>query len=300
MKRVAIANLKGGVAKSTTTMMLSESLALFQRKRILVIDLDPQCNCSIMFLSRAGADREEANGRTLRHFIGALKSNFRQSFAKFVCLNASDLEPLKQKAGVGRVDLIPCSVEMWFGQCLFEREAYKDDEEPDDVFAQALELLLGTVEHSYDFVFFDCPPGFSTLSRAALRLSDTVLSPTIADPVSVRSLRDFHEISVQRLGVLESALYVLVTKFSPQNRVHKFMLDRLRRDYRVIGSPIKFSVDVVRATERNTPHSRRTFNEKYNLQNNAVKLLGRAFLDAVEKGAIRHEREESDHPRRGA
>jgi cellulose biosynthesis protein BcsQ len=179
MKRIAIANLKGGVAKSTTTMMLSESLALFHRARVLVLDLDPQCNCSIMFLSRAGADHEEKHGRTLRHFIAALKSKSRQSLASFVCLNASDLEQLRQRANVGRVDLIPCSAEMWFGQCVFEREAYKSGEEPDQVFAQALELLLATVEDSYDFVLFDCPPGFSTLSRAALRLSHVFCHPRL-------------------------------------------------------------------------------------------------------------------------
>lgn len=300
MKRIAIANLKGGVAKSTSTMMLSESLALFHRARVLVLDLDPQCNCSIMFLSRAGADQEERNSRTLRHFMAAQEARARQSFASFVCLNASDLEPLCRQPHVGRVDLIPCSVEMWFTQTVFEREAYRAGQEPDQILAHALSRLLETVEGSYDYILFDCPPGFSTLSRAALRLADIVLSPTIADQVSVRSLRDFHEISVNRLSVPRGALYVLVTKFSPQNRVHKFMLDRLRRDYRVIGSPIKFSVDVVRATERTTPQSRRTFNEKYNLQTNAVKSLGRAFLDEIGRGSLRHGREISDQPGRGA
>jgi cellulose biosynthesis protein BcsQ len=300
MKRIAIANLKGGVAKSTTTMMLAESLALFHRSRVLVLDLDPQCNCSIMFLSRAGADQEEMHGRTLRHFISALEARTRQSLASFVCLNASDLEPLCRQPHAGRVDLIPCSVEMWFTQSVFEREAYRAGREPDQVFAHALSLLLETVEDSYDYILFDCPPGFSTLSRAALRLADVILSPTIADPVSVRSLKDFHEISVTKLNASENALYVLVTKFSAQSRVHKFMLDRLRRDYRVIGSPIKFSVDVVRATERNTPQSRRTFNEKYNLQTNAVKSLGRAFLDAIGRGPLRYGREIADQPGRSA
>jgi chromosome partitioning protein len=266
MKRIAIANLKGGVAKSTTTMMLSESLALFHRSRVLVIDLDPQCNCSIMFLSRMGAEKEEAHGRTLYHFLLKLTATPAPNFASFVCLNATDLEPLRRKGHIGRVDLIPCSLKMWLAQSTFEREAHRSKREPDELLAEGFQRLLATIEPSYDFVLFDCPPGLSTLSRAALRISDAVLSPTIADQVSVRSLRDFHEIAVSHFGVDEKSLLVLVTKFVTGNSVHTSLLDRLRKDYHVIGSPIKFSVDIVRATERSSSQSKRTFSEKYRLQ----------------------------------
>lgn len=236
MKTIAVANLKGGVAKSTTTMMLSESLALHHGKRVLVLDLDPQCNCSIMFLSRVGAEKEESNGRTLHHFLRSLNTGMRRNFGSYVSLNASDLEPLR-KGNKGRVDLIPCCLEMWFGQSAFERAAYVNCEEPDVLLAEAFKKLLAQVQGSDDYILFDCPPGFSTLARAGLRLSDAILSPTIPDQVSVRSLRDFHEVLVNRLGLTIPARYVLVTKFSPQNVVHKFMLDRLRRDYNVLGSP---------------------------------------------------------------
>jgi cellulose biosynthesis protein BcsQ len=189
---------------------------------------------------------------------------------------------------------------MWFGQCDFERVAYQNGKEPDEVLAEALRRLLTTIEHSYDFVLFDCPPGFPTLSRAALLVSDAILSPTIADQVSMRSLKDFQEIAVNRLGISRDLLYVLVTKFVANNSVHKHLLDRLRRDYRVVGSPIKFSVDIMRATERSSNQSKRTFNEKYKLQTNAVKSLGRAFVEAIGKGLTRHGRAQSDQPRRGA
>jgi cellulose biosynthesis protein BcsQ len=69
MKRVAIANLKGGVGKSTTTVLLAETLALFHRQRVLVIDLDPQSNTSYMLLSRAGVEIAERQQKTLMHFL---------------------------------------------------------------------------------------------------------------------------------------------------------------------------------------------------------------------------------------
>ena len=52
MKKIAIAHLKGGVGKSTTTLFLAEQWSLKHKKRVLVIDLDPQSNVSYMLLSR--------------------------------------------------------------------------------------------------------------------------------------------------------------------------------------------------------------------------------------------------------
>ena len=63
--RIAIANHKGGVAKSTTTMMVAEGLALQHGLRVLVIDMDPQCSVSTMLLSREGADEQADKQRTM-------------------------------------------------------------------------------------------------------------------------------------------------------------------------------------------------------------------------------------------
>ena len=51
---VAIANLKGGVGKSTTTVMLADGLAYYYGMNVLVIDLDPQANSSQMLLTERG------------------------------------------------------------------------------------------------------------------------------------------------------------------------------------------------------------------------------------------------------
>src|SRR5215475_3890844 len=56
-KLVSVINMKGGVGKSTTTVSLAETLAAHQRRRVLVIDLDPQTNASIMV---AGPDKWNA------------------------------------------------------------------------------------------------------------------------------------------------------------------------------------------------------------------------------------------------
>ena len=67
--RIAVANLKGGVGKSTTTVFMAETLALVNDLRVLVIDLDAQANTSFMLLSRDGVENAEATGRTLPNFF---------------------------------------------------------------------------------------------------------------------------------------------------------------------------------------------------------------------------------------
>lgn len=62
--KLAIANLKGGVGKSTTTLFLAETLAVFHNLSILVVDLDPQSNASFMLLSRDGLHQAENSGNT--------------------------------------------------------------------------------------------------------------------------------------------------------------------------------------------------------------------------------------------
>ena len=65
-KRIAIANHKGGVGKSTTTLMLAEGLAL-SGYRVLVVDLDPQAMSSKMLLGESGLEEAIKQGRTLGH-----------------------------------------------------------------------------------------------------------------------------------------------------------------------------------------------------------------------------------------
>ena len=65
----AVANLKGGVGKSSTTLFLAEHWAVFQKRKVLVVDLDPQSNASYMLLSRAGVDQAEHARMTLLHLF---------------------------------------------------------------------------------------------------------------------------------------------------------------------------------------------------------------------------------------
>jgi cellulose biosynthesis protein BcsQ len=262
-------------------MMLAEALASFHDRSVLVVDLDPQSNSSFMFLSRGGAEANEEAGQTFMHFLDALGSGDKINLAKFVRTKASDLISLAQASGRGQVALISSSPRMWFSEAKFEKAAYKRGVEPDVILADATRHYLDKIRGSYDYVIFDCPPGFSTLARAGIRMADIVLSPTISDDISARSLKDFVEVGLKKIIGKDKPHYVVVTRHV-QHIVNDIMVDRLRREYRVIGSPIKYSVDIVRACHRIRHDSYRNFKEKYGAQQNSVKDLGAAFIKALD------------------
>ena len=282
MKRVAIANLKGGVGKSTTTVLLAETLALFHRQRVLVIDLDPQSNTSYMLLSRAGVEIAERQQKTLMHFLTTVGSGARVNIANYVQPGASDLWPLVQGHAPGCVDLIPSTPQMWFVESNFDEAAYKKGDPPDERLRDVIKRHLDRLKGSYDVVLFDCPPGFSTLARVGIRLSDLILSPTLADAVSTRSLKDFVDIGLRKIWGLADGRnhYIAVTKFI-RNTQTQSVLDELRQSYCLVGSPMPHSVDFIRASQRVRHDSYREFPEKYGAKQSNVRAFGAEFFRTV-------------------
>lgn len=289
--RIAIANLKGGVGKSTTTVLLAESLALFHSLRILICDLDPQSNSSYMLLSREGVELVESHQRTLLHFLASVGTSPRPNLAHFIEPSASDLRPLVDGNGYGCVDLMPSTPQMWFVETQFDRDTYLAGNIPDLKLKAFLKPHLDGLAESYDLILFDCPPGFSTLARAGILLSDVVLSPTLADAVSARSLKDFADIGLKRILRRHRTLqhYAAVTKFI-SNQESGRILDELRANYSVIGSPMPYSIEFVRASQRIRRNSYREFREKYGTRHNDVRRFGDEFARLF-LAEMKHEQE---------
>ena len=105
--RLAIANTKGGVAKSTTTMMIAEGLAHYAQMRVLVIDMNPQCSVSTMLLSKDGADLQANQGRSTSAMLLKIAANEQpHKSPKFITGKASDIIELRDAQDHRRVDLI--------------------------------------------------------------------------------------------------------------------------------------------------------------------------------------------------
>ena len=91
----AVANLKGGVGKSTTTVMLADGLAYFYGMNVLVIDLDPQANSSQMLLTAQGVQAASEQGKGAHHLLATFRDGGAPGAAAFITPNAVTLEELR-------------------------------------------------------------------------------------------------------------------------------------------------------------------------------------------------------------
>jgi chromosome partitioning protein len=280
--RLAVANHKGGVAKSTTTMMVAEGLALQYGLRVLIIDMDPQCSLSTMLLSREGADEQADRGRSISALLKRLAHKEPIQLSKFISNNASDLTTLRDATDARRVDLI-ASDRMLLVE-LDGIETLLRDRSPNGFskkVAAALKPELDRIDKSYDVVLFDCPASAGALTLSALRLCEFILSPTLLDVVSMSALSDFIKIVVQN-GVTEVRLKVLPTMFKAGDPEHRLTLDHIRAGVlglNAITTPVPDTVHIRRAGKRLRPNSYRDLREKY----------GGAVSDLAELAAAVHE-----------
>ncbi len=143
---IAIANQKGGVGKTTTTINLSAALGE-QGKKVLVIDTDPQGNTT----SGLGLDKNELENTIYELLIGEI--TIEKAIAKDVTKN---------------VDILPSNVDL----AAVEIELI-DEEDKEYILRNAIEK----VRDNYDFIIIDCPPSLSMLTINAMTTANTVLVP---------------------------------------------------------------------------------------------------------------------------
>ncbi len=285
--KLAIANLKGGVGKSTASLFLAETLAVYHGLRILVVDLDPQANASYMLLSREGLEYAEASGKTLTNLVLDLISKEAQlSPTGYIYPNASDLSELRETGGRGKVDVLPSVPRMWFVEVVRERQSYVENTDPADELRKCLGSYLEPLEVWYDVMIFDCPPGFSALTRAGLVSADAIVSPTIADAVSIRSLSDFVSIGLGDVlkvrGIIKH--HVIISKYRASTEQMR-EVELLKKSYDVLSPYVKESVAMTRATERIRADSIRSYGNKYGaLQGDLRKLTDSIYRNVIKIG----------------
>ncbi len=282
---VSIINMKGGVGKSTTSVALAETLAYHHRRRVLLIDLDPQTNASIMAAGPERWNKLREEERTLDLYFESYA--YQSDPRPFKTLIEHKVSDLKGRPDVSLLAAAPelRTIERDLIEA-FVKRGYKIE----GIQRWVLERLaqgLKTVWNDYDYILIDCPPGISLFAEAALIAADAILVPTIPDYVSRLGLIAFRRRALtlinQRRGAA-SDLFVLATKYDESMSLHRSEADTLQQN---LGSAmfnlrIPQHVDIARAAEwSETP---RTFEQKYGGAANLMKALGEEFLDKLELG----------------
>lgn len=188
---VCIANQKGGVGKTTTAVNLAASLAA-RKKRVLLVDLDPQGNATM----GSGVDKYSLENSSCEVLLGEIK--------------VSDAVVHAPNAGY---DLLPSNSDLTAAEVGLMSATLKE---------QRLSLALAPSRERYDYIFIDCPPSLNMLTVNALVAADGVLIPLQCEYYALEGLTALLDTVRKIQGSRNSKLKIdgiLRTMHDPRNNL---------------------------------------------------------------------------------
>jgi chromosome partitioning protein len=194
---VAVANQKGGVGKTTTTINLAASLALADQ-RVLLVDVDPQANLT----SGVGRKGQSAEGGTIYAALTTPSPTL-------------DARPFVIDTNVDHLWLIPADRNLTGAEIELVPLARREER---------LRLLLASVRGAFDYIFVDCPPSLGLLTLNALVAADAVLIPLHCEYFALEGLADLVGTMRRVRASLNPALDidgVLLTMFDERTNLGK-------------------------------------------------------------------------------
>lgn len=208
MKIISIFNNKGGVGKTTLTFHLAHALAELGH-RTLIIDMDPQCNVTILGLSEKILDKVwEAEENFIDDFVAAKNSLTGEEFNKLITSprsihfllkptedGASDLEQLPPPFEISKnLHLIPGRLTMHLYEDAIARrwsDVYQGDPLAVRTLTKPRDLALKYSNlYHYDFVIIDTSPSLGTLNRVIISTADGIVVPCMPDMFSLYGIKN--------------------------------------------------------------------------------------------------------------
>ncbi len=157
-KIIAIANQKGGVGKTTTSMNLAAGLS-YVGKRVLLVDFDPQGNAS----SGIGANK-----------VGYTKSVYH------VLIGTDSVKDVAVTLQMPPLDVLPATIDLAGAE--MDMAQYEIGKE------RLLKNKLDAVKDEYDYIIIDCPPALGSLNTNALTAADSVMIPVQCEYYALEGL----------------------------------------------------------------------------------------------------------------
>jgi chromosome partitioning protein len=251
-KILAIANLKGGVGKTTLAANIGAYLAKDWQRRVLLIDLDFQGSLSSMaFPGKDWLPAQHQSSRATRLIGGDITPADFHLLPQKIDLNAEEKGPGRLEVVTAYYDLAQADNRImieWLLQCsddtpdllhaLMELLRGKPSRTPDARYSLAKVLHSEIVQTAFDLIIIDCPPRLTTSKIQALCASSHLLIPTIFDRASAEAVVSFRDQveTLRRSGVCPHLKYmgVVGTMWRPgrvaQRDAMTFIKDALGND----------------------------------------------------------------------